>query len=63
MCMIVGKFHCVLVENLKPVSWEQLSETCDPDELVYLNGSHVECVVAADVVVGMAPEANERAED
>jgi len=62
MCMIVRKFYPIAVEDLKPIIWQDLAQSFDPDELVYLVSVEGENVVLADVRVCNDPDASECAE-
>jgi len=55
----IRKTYLVRVEDLKPIRPEDLGESCDPEELIYLVGSHVECVVVRDVRVRQQPQLRE----
>jgi len=61
MCVIVGKFYAFAVEDLKPLVWEDLAESVDPDELIYLVGCEGKDVILADVSVCDNPETREAA--
>jgi hypothetical protein len=61
MFLETRKFYAVRVEDLKPIRGHECDEILDADELVYFVGAEVECVVLADVCVGVAPEHDERA--
>ena len=62
MCMEIRKFYAVRVENLKPICWQEATETFEPDELVYLVNTEVKRVVLADVGICITPQNIEAAE-
>jgi hypothetical protein len=61
MFMKIRKFYAVRVEDLKPISGEQLSETCDPDEFVYLVDREGHLVHLIEVHIALEPELREAA--
>src|SRR5437660_9575931 len=56
MRQIVGKAYLVRVEDLKPIRPEELGDTCDPEEFIYLVGAEIECVRVADVGISRKPK-------
>lgn len=55
------KFYGLSVENLKPIYREQIGESVDADNLVYVLDANGKCVILADVCVGVAPKDGDRA--
>jgi len=61
MCMKAGKFYVVRVDDLKPVLREQLTESIDANDLVYLVCPERNHVVISDVCVSQHPQVSEAA--
>jgi hypothetical protein len=55
--MIVRKFYVVRVDYLKPLLWEELAESLDTEDMVYLVYSERQNIVLSDVRVGEYPHA------
>jgi len=62
MSLKIREFYALRVEDLKPVLWQQLSETLDAGELVYLCGGNVERVIIAGEGVCVHPKLRETSE-
>lgn len=52
----------VRLDDLKPLSWQELRETNNPEDLVYLVGRAGKPIVIAEMIVCVKPEQIERAE-
>jgi hypothetical protein len=57
------QFYVVRIEDQKPIAWQQIAETCDPDERVYLVLAGLKRVVVTDMSVREAPQCDECADD
>ena len=55
------QFYCLRVENLEPVPWQELRETLDAGELVYLCGGDLQRVILAGEGIGVHPQLREAA--
>ena len=56
MSMKSGQFYAVRVDDLKPICGNDIAESVDPDELIYLVRTKVEGVVRADMCIGVQPQ-------
>ena len=61
MCMKAGKFYLVRVDDLKPIRREQLAESLDANDIVYLVCPERNHVVISDVGIGQHPQMREAA--
>lgn len=56
----INKFYVIRVDDLKPISGEQLAETLDPNEVVYLVSPDRKDIILANVRVCVPPKSDER---